>query len=51
MVDDGNAGALVTALLDLVRDGDADLVDVETPDLVELVEALRAVVADRVSVT
>lgn len=50
MVDDNNAAALVVALLDLVRDGTADLTDANTSDIEELTSALREVVAQRISV-
>ena len=51
MVDDGNAAALVVALNDLFSEGTADLVDVDTADLVALVDALRLVVDERISVS
>lgn len=50
MVDDGNAAALVAALLDLVRAGEADLTDVETADLQEVMDAVSRSVSDRLGV-
>lgn len=47
LVDATNAGALVTSLLDLVRVGDADLTEVETGDVQELVQALNQVLESR----
>ncbi len=50
MVDDNNAAALLVALLDLVRNGTADLTDADTSDIEELTTALQEVVAERISV-
>ncbi len=51
MVDDQNAGALVMALLDLVRDGEADLTDVDMADLQEVMAAISQSVSDRLGIS
>ena len=50
MVDAGNAAALLASFLDLVRAGEADLVDVPTEDLQEVMDAVSRSVSDRLGV-